>query len=175
MLDIKFIRENPDRVKKACRDKNDKADIDKILTLDTDRRRLLTEAEALRAEQNRASEEIAKAKKAGGDTKAAILAMKEVSQQVSRMTSQIRDIEEELNQALLRVPNIPHDSVPVGPDEEHNVSIREWAKNPNSVLLRHRTGNWARSWGFWNWPAEQKSPDQVFMSCGGWGPGCNGL
>ena len=72
MLNIKLIREYPDKVKKACLDKNDTADIDQILDLDGDRRKLLTETEALRAEQNRASEEIAKVKKAGGDASEAI-------------------------------------------------------------------------------------------------------
>jgi len=128
MLDIKVIREDPERVKKACRDKNDKADIDAILELDEKRRSLLTEAESLRANQNKASEEIGKVKKAGGDAAEAIAAMKEVSKQVSEMTAQVREVEEELHQAMLRVPNIPHQSVPVGPDEEHNVTVREWGE-----------------------------------------------
>lgn len=130
MLDIKFIRENPDRVKKACSDKNDKADIDRILELDTERRKLVTETEAIRAEQNKASEEIAKVKKAGGDASDAIAAMKEVSQKSGQMTAKVREVEEILHQALLRVPNVPHETVPVGPDEDHNVTIREWGEKP---------------------------------------------
>ncbi|MCP4567179.1 MAG: serine--tRNA ligase, partial [FCB group bacterium] len=130
MLDIKFIRENPELVKKACLDKNDKADIDRIIELDADRRRLLTDTEALRAEQNKASGEIAKVKKGGGDATEAIDAMKEVSQKAGEMTAKVREVEENLQQAILRVPNVPHDSVPVGPDEEHNVTIREWGDKP---------------------------------------------
>jgi seryl-tRNA synthetase len=130
MLDIKIIRDHPDRVKKACADKNDKADIDGILALDTDRRKLLTETEAMRAEQNKASQEIARAKKDGGDASDAIVAMKKVSNKVGEMTGKVREVEEKLNEAMLRVPNIPHESVPVGPDEEHNVTIRKWGKIP---------------------------------------------
>ena len=67
MLDIKIIRENPDMVKQACLNKNDKADIDKILELDDKRKIIIGETEALRAEQNKASQDIAKMKKAGED------------------------------------------------------------------------------------------------------------
>jgi len=130
MLDIKFIRENPDRVKKACADKNDKADIDLLLTLDAKRRALTTETESLRAKQNQASEEIARVKKSGGDASAAIADMKAVAQRVGEMTGLIREVEEQLQQALLRVPNVPHESVPVGPNEEHNVTVRQWGQKP---------------------------------------------
>ncbi len=130
MLDIKIIRDNPELVKKACADKNDKADIDAILALDTERRQLLTETEAMRAKQNKASEEIAIVKKAKGDASEAIAAMKEVSKQVGEMTGKVREVEGKLHQAMLRVPNVPHESVPVGPNEEHNVTIREWGKIP---------------------------------------------
>ncbi len=132
MLDIKFIRENPEAVKTACKNKNEKkADIDHILALDTERRRLLTETEALRAEQNKASQEIAKVKKSGGDASEAIAAMKEVSNKAGEMTEMIREVEEQLNTALLWVPNIPHESVPVGPDEDANVTVREWGEKPS--------------------------------------------
>jgi len=130
MLDIKFIRENPDLVKKACRDKNDKVDIDNLLNLDEERRRLLTETESLRAMQNKASQEIGAAKKEGRDATEAIAAMKKVSQDVSDMTARVREVEQGLSEELMRVPNIPHETVPVGPDEEHNVTIREWGEKP---------------------------------------------
>ncbi len=130
MLDLKFIRENPDLVKEACLHKNEKADIDELLEIDSERRRLLTETESLRARQNKASEEIAAIKKSGGDASAVITEMKEVSQKVGEMTSIVREVEEKLQRALLRVPNVPHESVPIGVDEESNVTIREWGENP---------------------------------------------
>ncbi|MCK5126243.1 MAG: serine--tRNA ligase [candidate division Zixibacteria bacterium] len=130
MLDIKIIRENPDLVKQACINKNDKADIDKILELDNQRRKLLTETESLKAEQNKASGEIAKVKKAGGDASEAITAMKKVSTRVGEMNNQIREVDEQLKAAMLRVPNVPDEDVPVGPDEEHNVVVSEWGSKP---------------------------------------------
>jgi len=131
MLDIKFIRDNPDVVKRACAHKNEtKADVDHILTLDAERRRLVTEMESLRAQQNKASQDIARIKKEGGDASAFIAEMKRVSQNVGEMTSQVREVEEKLHQALLWVPNVPHESVPVGSDESHNVTVREWGQIP---------------------------------------------
>jgi seryl-tRNA synthetase len=130
MLDIKTIRDNPDRVKKACADKNDKADIDQILDLDGTWRKLTTETETLRARQNQASQEVAKIKKSGGDASAMLAEMKAVSQKVGELGSELRELEEKLHQALLRVPNIPHDTVPVGADETSNVTVREWGQKP---------------------------------------------
>ena len=130
MLDIKVIRDDPDRVKQACKNKNDKADIDKILDLDNQRRALLTETESLRADQNKASQEIAQVKKAGGDASDAIADMKKVSEKVSELNNQVRDVDEALAAAMLKVPNIPDDDVPVGPNEEHNVTVREWGIKP---------------------------------------------
>ncbi len=130
MLDIKVIRDNPDKVKQACINKNDKADIDAIIELDNQRKKLLTETESLRAEQNKASQEIGKVKKAGGDASEAIAAMKAVSDKAAELTGKVREVEEQLTAAMVKVPNIPDDDVPVGPDEEHNVTIREWGTNP---------------------------------------------
>lgn len=131
MLDIKVIRDNPDLVKQACANKNDKADIDAILNLDNQRKTLLTEAESLRAEQNKASQEIAKVKKAGGDASDAIAEMKNVSAKVSELTAKVREVEDQLASAMLKVPNIPDEDVPIGPDEEHNVTVREWGEKPS--------------------------------------------
>lgn len=131
MLDIKTIRENPDRIKKACADKNDKADIDQIIALNNTWRKLTTETESLRARQNQASQEVGKIKKSGGDASAMLAEMKAVSQKVGELGGQLRELEEQLHQALLRVPNIPHATVPVGADESHNVTVREWGQKPS--------------------------------------------
>ncbi|MEE9442261.1 MAG: serine--tRNA ligase [candidate division Zixibacteria bacterium] len=130
MLDIKLIRENPELVKKACADKNDMVDIDEILNLDNQRKKLLTETESLRAKQNQASQEIARLKKSGEDTSPVIAEMKEVSARVGEMNGKVREVEVKLQTAMLKVPNMPDKDVPVGPDEEHNVTIREWGDKP---------------------------------------------
>jgi len=130
MLDIKFIRENPELVRKASRDKNDPADVDKILELDKKRRELIVDAETLRAEQNKASQEISRVKQAGGDVSQAVAAMKEVAERYGKLSGQVKEAEDEMNGLIIKVPNIPHPSVPVGPDEEHNVTMREWGEKP---------------------------------------------
>ncbi len=126
MLDLKFIRENPEIVKQAVRDKNEKADVDEILKLDEERRKLLSEAEALKAQRNKASQEIGKLKKEGKNADEAIAKMKEVSERIKELDEREKKVEAKLKELLLWVPNIPHESVPRGKDETDNVEVRRW-------------------------------------------------
>lgn len=139
MLDIKYIRENPDLVRKAAENKNDLVDIDKILGLDQKRRAVIAEVEQLKALKNKVSEQIAIKKKNKEDASEAIAQMKEVGQKISEMDSNLRAVKEALDYHLLRVPNIPDSSVPVGVDEESNVTIKEWGKvkKPDFEPLPH--------------------------------------
>ncbi|SYZ72785.1 Serine--tRNA ligase [Candidatus Zixiibacteriota bacterium] len=130
MLDIKFIRENPQLVKDAVKNKNDKADIDGILELDKKRRGIIAEVEQLKALRNSVSEQIAQKKKKKEDAGADIARMKEVGEKIASFDNDLRATEEEINGMLLRVPNVPHHSVPVGDSEECNVTVREWGKIP---------------------------------------------
>ncbi len=126
MLDLKFIRENPEKVKEAVKNKNEKADIDEILRVDKERRSLLSKAEELKAERNKVSQEIGRLKKAGENADEIIARMKTVSDQIKELDEQVRSLTEKLNSLLAWVPNIPHESVPVGKDENDNVEIRRW-------------------------------------------------
>jgi seryl-tRNA synthetase len=126
MLDIKFIRENPDLVTSAIRNKNEKADVPRILELDEKRREIIAEVERLKAERNAASAEIAKAKKAGQSADEAIVAMRELGQTISSLDDTLRETESKLHDILIWVPNIPHPSVPVGAGEDSNKVLREW-------------------------------------------------
>ena len=130
MLDIKYIRENPDSVKQGVANKNSKIDIDKIIDLDRERRDIVTGMEALREQRNKASGEIAVMKKNKQDATAQIAAMKAVGDQISADEERLRAVEEELNQMLLMVPNLPHETTPVGRDESANVEVREWGSKP---------------------------------------------
>jgi seryl-tRNA synthetase len=103
-------------------------DLDAILALDAERRALVHDMEQLRAEQNKASGEIAKAKKAKEDASEAIAAMREVSGRIKGFEEQVREKDAVLRDALLRVPNLPHDSTPVGADENANVEVRKWSE-----------------------------------------------
>ena len=125
MLDIKLIRENPDLVKKGAKAKNQECDVQEILKLDNDRRDLIKQVEALKGERNSASAEIAKKKKAGESANDAIAAMREVGEKISQLDDQLRDIDALLFDKRSWIPNMPHETVPIG-DESHNQVVREW-------------------------------------------------
>lgn len=121
MLDLKFIRENPEKVKEGVQKKNAKVDIDALLALDAEHRKTLGELEAKRAEQKRES------KKARGETPA----LQELKSAIQELEKKERVLKNQLDTVLRAVPNIPFDEVPVGKDESSNVVIREVGKKPN--------------------------------------------
>ncbi len=124
MLDLRVIRENPDAVRDALRKKAPGLSLDDVLALDADQRRLIQEADALKAERNRVSEEIARAKRAGEDAAARIVAMRDTSERIAALDERIRDAAERLETLLLTIPNVPHESAPVGRDAADNVEVR---------------------------------------------------
>jgi seryl-tRNA synthetase len=127
MLDLRFIRENPDLVREALVKLNTTAPIDDILGLDEQRRGLLSEVEALKARRNAVSKEIGKMK--DGDRRQALIEeMREVGERIKGLDDQVRQVEEQLDDAMLQVPNMPHESVPVGRDESENVVMRTWGQ-----------------------------------------------
>ncbi len=130
MLDLKFIRNNPDKVKQAIELKNDYADIDKLLDLDKKRRQILTEVEELKHKRNKVSDQIARIKREKGDASALIQEMKQVSAKIKSMDDEVRDLDENIRDILIRIPNVPHESVPIGKDETANVEIKRWGELP---------------------------------------------
>lgn len=126
MLDIKFIRENSDLVKKGIEAKNEKNRIDEVLELDRQRREILVVSEELKARRNQVSQEVGKLKKAGQDASAIIAEMKEVSDKIKEFDEKLSSVESELNDLLMYIPNIPHSSVPIGKTAEDNVEVRQW-------------------------------------------------
>jgi seryl-tRNA synthetase len=131
MIDVKTLRDNPELVRQALADRHVDVDLDAVIDLDAERRRLVYETEQLRAEQNKASEEIAKKKKAKEDASEAIAAMKSVSARAKELGEQVKTAEMNLENQLLNIPNIPHDSVPVGTDESANRLERQWGDIPS--------------------------------------------
>ena len=126
MIHLSFIREQPDKVRKGAKNKGEVIDLDSLLNLDNEHRSLLNSLNELRAERNRVSEEIGKTKGTGKDALDSIQAMKKVSQQIKELEEKVGVLAEQLNSKLLRIPNLPHDSVPIGKNVEDNVVIREW-------------------------------------------------
>ncbi|MFA5095856.1 MAG: serine--tRNA ligase [Candidatus Omnitrophota bacterium] len=127
MLDIKFIRENADLVKTSLRNRNLKLDLDVLIRLDDDRRDILSKLEVLRAQRNKANDQISALLKAKKDAKETIASMKSVSSAISQFETRIKEIESQLDTALLSIPNIPHASVPVG-DPAKNTIVRTWGE-----------------------------------------------
>ncbi|MCP4634409.1 MAG: serine--tRNA ligase [candidate division Zixibacteria bacterium] len=130
MLDLKYIRNNPDIVKNAIKHKNETADVDGILELDNKRRAIIAEVETLKQKRNSSSKEIAQLKKKSEDTSVLIKAMKEVSDRIAGLDEELREVESELQMQLLTVPNIPHQDVPVGQSENDNKILRHWGDKP---------------------------------------------
>ena len=130
MLDIKFIRESAEVVKKALKDRNLKLNIDDFLALDKERRQLLTESDNLKNIRNIESENIASLKKQGVDPEAKIRKMKDVSQKIKEIDLKVGEIDKKVSDFTASIPNIPHSSVPIGPDAGSNKLIREWGKLP---------------------------------------------
>ncbi len=126
MLDIKVIKENPEQVKAALarRNKDYSAEIDRILELDLKRREILQKSEAMKAEQNAVSKQIPAMKKAGEDTAPVFAKMKELADAVKALDPELRDVETELNQTILVLPNCPNPTIPDGLDSEENKEVR---------------------------------------------------
>ncbi|MCD6402583.1 serine--tRNA ligase [bacterium] len=128
MLDIKFIRENPDIVKEGCRKKQVKVDIDKILELDKKKREILKEVEKMRSEKNKASKEIVKLK--GKEKKELLKKMREIDKEEDVLEKKLKETDKKFQALMAKVPNLPFDDVPVGKDERDNVVLREVGKIP---------------------------------------------
>jgi len=129
MLDLKLIRENQELVKKAIKDRNLKFDFDLLLKLDDSRRRTLSKLEELRAEKNKANDEITVLLKAKKDAKARISSMKSIAEKIDKLEEELKEFDNELGKILLTIPNIPHASLPRG-DASCNKIVRSWGELP---------------------------------------------
>ena len=129
MLDIKYLRNHFEEVKKRLQHRGeDLTDFEKFETLDQKRRELLTKSEQLKSKRNEVSQRIAQMKREKQNADSLILQMREVGKEIKELDQQLKGVEEELQQLLLSIPNIPHESVPVGDSEDDNVEIRRWGK-----------------------------------------------
>lgn len=126
MLDIKLIRENPDKVKAGIDNKNEKNRVDEILELDEKRRSIISEVEELKAKKNQVSQQIGQIKKSGGDATDIINQTKQLGDQITDLDVQLDEVENKLHEILEWTPNLPHDSVPVGKSSADNVEVRQW-------------------------------------------------
>jgi seryl-tRNA synthetase len=127
MLDIRLFREEPERVREALRNRNDDPSVvDRVLELDLQRRELLVQKESLQARRNELSKLVPKA---NPDERAALIEeSKGIGPRISELDARTDTVEGDLRDLLLSIPNVPHTSVPVGPDDSANVVVREWGE-----------------------------------------------
>jgi seryl-tRNA synthetase len=127
MLDIRFIRENVDLVRKGLEAKNAAGRLDEVLSLDEERRKVIVKVDELRAKKNAANDEITKILKDKKDPKAAIAAMKSVAEEIDGLEAPLKELEEKITAILLYIPNIAHPSIPVGGPDKNRVA-RTWGE-----------------------------------------------
>jgi len=131
MLDIDLIRKRPEDVKVALESRNaDPSYVDRILSLDAQRREVLQEVESLRARRNRVSKQIGQMKEQA-ERERLIADMRQVGARIDELEETLGQVESELGAEMMAVPNLPHESVPIGPDEEDNVVVQQWGDPPS--------------------------------------------
>ncbi len=128
MLDIKLIRQEPEKVKAALARRKEEDKIDELLALDSQRRDALYEAEQLKSKQNAVSKQIPQIKKEGGDVAPIFEEMKKLSEEIKALDAKVRELEESIDAMMLRIPNIPNDTVPDGDTDEDNIEIRKFSE-----------------------------------------------
>ena len=128
MLDMKFVRENPELVMEAVKRRNGNLDLTEFLELDKKRREITVQVETLKSERNTASQEIGKLKKAGQDATEQMAAVRALGDKIAEDDKELKEIEVRLKEILLTIPNIPADDVPVGADDSANPVVRTWGE-----------------------------------------------
>ena len=126
MIDIKTIRSNPEIVRAAILNKNEKADLDALLALDDKRKKLQFEFDTLKARQNSVSQEIALKKRNKEDTSELIERMSGVAEEIKNISADLSVVNNDFDRMMLTIPNTPYESVPIGHDEASNRVVREW-------------------------------------------------
>ncbi len=126
MLDSKFVRENPDKVVAALKNRGLDLSLDGFLALEKQRRELLVEVEALKSKRNTVSQEISRLKKSGAPAEDMIAEMRAVGDRIALLDNKVKETENGLEDILMNIPNVPHESVPAGSDETANPEMRRW-------------------------------------------------
>ncbi len=130
MLDLKLLQKDPDVVARGLAARGSSIQVSEFAALDERRRALLGEVEQLKSERNKASAEVGRAKREGRDAESLIAAMGDIGERIKALDLETEAVKDELNDWMLRVPNLPHAGVPVGPDENANVEVHRWGTPP---------------------------------------------
>jgi seryl-tRNA synthetase len=128
VLDLRFVRENIDLLKEKLALRGEDLDLSPFIQVDQERRDLIQKADDLRNQRNQVSDEISKIKQEGGTAEDLVAQMRQVGQEIKKLDNNLREKEEKLQAFLLTIPNIPHDSVPVGKSAEENKEVKRWGE-----------------------------------------------
>ena len=161
MLDIKRVRKEPEAVKAAVRSRNGNLDkeIDELLEIDKERRAVTQLNDSLKQKQNEASKKIPQIKKEGGDIQEILTEMSKIKEQVKENNEKLSSLEGRQKEIMLEIPNVPHESVPLGKDDTENV------ESPQSLTSSPRPiGTSALISAFWTRILQQRSPEPVSIS-----------
>ena len=131
MLDLKFIRENPDKVKEAIVLKNEKGDVDRVLELDQERRKVIFEVENLKKDRNENSNLVAQFKKEKKDASELIQKTQKISANIKILDEKLSNLQSNIQKLVEWIPNIPHETAPKGKDARDNVEIKTWGDIPD--------------------------------------------
>ncbi|MEN6567276.1 MAG: serine--tRNA ligase [Veillonellales bacterium] len=126
MLDIRFVRDNPEKVQEALQNRGSALNLDEFLLLEKQRRELLGEVEGLKSQRNTVSQEISRLKKAKQNADELVAQMRNVGEKISSLDTIVKEVEAKLGEIIMTIPNVPHPSVPVGRDENDNPEVRHW-------------------------------------------------
>jgi len=130
MLDPKLIREKPDVVRESLKKRGSTFDLEKLIAIDGRRRELIRRVETMKSERNTTSDEIAKLKKSGGGGAEQIERLRALGKEIEKGEQELKAVENEWEALSLEIPNIPHESVPVGAGEEQNEVVKTWGEKP---------------------------------------------
>lgn len=169
MLDLKLIRTEPDRVREFLNRKGGSPHFERILELDREHRGHLQQVEAKKAERNQKSVDIPRLKKEGQDTTALMAEMKALADEIKALDEQVKACETELDEKLRWLPNLPHESTPVGPDASANVEVRRWGTIPADSFARKPHYDIAEELGLIDFKRGAKISGAGFVAFTGWG------
>ena len=163
MLDMDFIRRNPDIVKQTIINKHEHADVDALLKLDEERRSLMTQSEQLRSRRNEDSKNIPQMKKRGDDTAALMDEMREIGQKIKDFETRLAELGPQIDAILLRIPNVTAKDVPVGEDSSGNVHVKAWGTRKQFDFKPQPHWEIAKALGIINFEAATKITGTGFV------------
>jgi len=140
MIDPKMLREKSEIVFESLKKRGAEINMDRLFSFDEKRRMLIQESEKMKSERNELSNEIARLKKSGSDAENKISHLRDLGKDIEGLEQELRIVEKEWENMLLVIPNIPHESVPVGTSETDNKEVRVWGEKPSLILPPSPTG-----------------------------------